>query len=219
MVENNTSKIPCYVTVFFDFENTKKALDYITRYNDKLDIIVLENKSENTETQIKPYISNLLDENKIEKYFLFEKNIAANALKLAFIHDIDYIMKHDKLMFHDGDLLFDNDNWLEEEVSILEENPEVFAVGAQLDMSNLPSPKVCPGSENWIPKGIEHEDKNYIEGLTGNWFMLFKMIDVVPVLLDIVKNDYPFIDGTLHQYCYRLLNKRWARTKNQKHTT
>lgn len=204
-------KIPCYVLVFDQIDIIRKSLDFLVRFNDKLDIIVIENPSPNT-----PKIRNIIEalgHNKLLKqYYLFEKNITNNAYDIVLSKDISKIRKHNYVMFTDGDLTCDNDNWLTEETNILKHNNNVFACGISLDKSNLPL-KSFPDAKNWIPKDIDEKD-DYFEAFTGGHLLLFRGKEFASFLEWKKLNKQVFIDSVMHKYCHENLSKKWARTKH-----
>lgn len=215
-----TNKVPCYILIFFDFDIIKKSIDFITKYSDKLDINIVENYSDYTESQIKPYILDLVRQRKVNNYYLFDENIGANALTTIVRFDKEYIKNYPYFMATDGDLLPDNKDWLDEEINIMDNNPEVFAVGTELDLSNLPL-KLHPESINWVEKSRIIEGKNYVEGPTGGWFTLYRTEPFFQVTAWLDNAGERWIDFNLLKYAYLALRLKWARTKKSlaKHLT
>jgi hypothetical protein len=203
-------KIPCMVIIFFDFEVIKKSLDFITKYSHLLDITVVENKSDYTESQIKPYVMNLLNHNKISQYILFDENISGNACKTVIEENL-INLKSDYIIIADGDMIIDNENWIYEHLAIVNQ-PNVFCVGTQMDMSNLPN---VEGADKWVPAPISNDNPIYIHGLTGGWFLTFKTKDFLKAFKYIKQNNLKFVDSSFHKYCFEQ-GKVWARTRVSK---
>lgn len=203
-----SQKIPCYVIAFYMFDNFKKCIESLMQKKDYLDIKIIENNSINTEKYFKPYILNLLNKKLVSEYFLFEKNINNNAIKKICFELKPEDIKSPYIMITDGDLIFEN-NWLEEEVKILSKNKKIYAVGSELNLKNLPQ---ISGASDWVPKAKTPFLKNYKEGYTGIWSLLFRTKDFWNTLDYLKENDLNFLDSNLHKYC-KYKNKIWARTK------
>lgn len=208
----SNNKIPCYVLVFFDYETTKKSLDFYTKYSDRLDIRVVENHSDYTEGHIKPYIMDLLKQEKISNYYLFDENIGFNAIEKVMIQDAEYLNDFKYFMITDGDLVSETNGWIDEQIEILEQNQEVVVSGARLNMSNLPSEKDYPGASQWVQPSINIEGKNYFLNPTGWLFALIKT-DYFFLMLRVLKRaGMPLSDGYINR-CAKEINKLWVRTK------
>jgi glycosyltransferase involved in cell wall biosynthesis len=203
-------KIPCMVIIFFDFEVIKKSLEFITKYSHLLDITVVENKSDYTESQIKPYVMNLLNHNKISQYVLFDENISGNACKTVIDENL-INLKSDYIIIADGNMIIDNENWIYEHLAIVNQ-PNVFCVGTQIDMSNLPN---VEGADKWLPAPISNDNPIYIHGLTGGWFLTFKTKEFLKAFKYIKQNNLKFVDSSFHKYCCEQ-GTVWARTRVSK---
>lgn len=208
-----SDKIPCRITIFSEFDIIKKSLEFYTKYSDRLLITVIENRSDNTEGLIKPYVLDLLKQGKICKYILFDKNISSNASVMVFRQNLFEMTNSPYVIATEGDLICEDEHWLDEEISILEQNPEVFVVGMDMSLENLPKVK---NAENWVPPAIPVEDKNYQLGNTGGWCLLYRKDDYKKIFKHIViqKNSVP-IDSEQGKYCNNM-GKIWTRTKKAK---
>jgi hypothetical protein len=205
-------KIPCYVLAFFLFDEFKRCVDCLLKKSEYLDIKIIENNSKYTDKKFKPYILDLLGKGLISEYFLFEENISNNAIREIFYNYIDWKnIKSPFIMISDGDLLLEGD-WLEEEIDILTKNNEVFCVGMELTLENLPK---VEGADKWVPKAKNHLFKNYKIGATGGWALLFRSKDLNDTINHLKKSNSNFIDGTFHNYA-QSIGKVWARTKKHK---
>lgn len=205
-------KIPCFVLTFFDYDVIKKSFDFLTRFNDRLDIHVVENHSDFTESHIKPYLLDLVEQGKISSYYLFDENIGVNAMEIVTRVNASYINDYDYFMITDGDLISENEDWLDELVEIIENNSEVCAVGMELDMSNRPSENIYPESKYGVQKAKKVEGKNYSEVPTGWRLSLYRTQDFLIILELILKAGEKLVDYKMFKYC-TLLGKKWARTK------
>ena len=204
-------KIPCIVLIYFDIEVIQKSIHFLLKSNEKLELIVIENKSEFTDPKIKPFILDLIQQKKISKYILFEENISNNAIEVFLTKNIEYIKKHKYIILTDGDFIVESSDWLTEELSIVEKNSNVFACGISLMMDNLPL-KTFPNAKNWVPP-IKKEYNDFYEGLTGAHLLLFRTKDLINFLTYMRKKKLKFVDSSLHKYCYKIKKKKWARTK------
>jgi hypothetical protein len=206
-------KIPCYVLIFDQVEIIRRSLDFLVQYADMLDLIIIENPSPNT-PKIQSIVSTLGKSGLIKKYYLFEKNITGNAYDTVFHKEQAIIKKSSRIIITDGDLYSTNKHWLKEELNILTRHPEVFACGVSLDMSNLPI-KQFPDAINWIPP-----DKNtfsdFFEATTGGHLLMLRGGQFYDYMKWQAKNNLNFVDSVMHRYCYEILRKKWARTKNSK---
>ena len=206
-------KIPCYVLIFDQLDIIKSSLNFLSKYSNRLDLIVIENPSPNT-AKIKKLVDSLGQSGLVKRYYLFDKNITGNAYDTVLTKELDEIKKSPFVLITDGDLMADNPGWLDEEISILKKHKGVFACGVSLDMSNLPLASF-PSAKNWIPKDIA-EHKDYFEALTGGHLLLVRGKEFYDFMKWKDKNNLYFVDGFMHKYCYEILNKRWSRTKKSK---
>jgi hypothetical protein len=206
-------KLLIYVLVFDQYHIIRKALDFITTFSDQLDIVIIENPSPNS-PKIEKIIDRYGNAGKIKRYYLFDDNIASNAFSVVLERERSVIKKHNLVMLTDGDLTCKGDDWLKEEMGILKANPSVFVCGISLDMFNLPI-KTFPEASNWIPPDIS-EQKDYFEARTGLHLLTFSSADLLGFLDWFKASEHPFVDSTLHYYCYDILHKKWARTKKAK---
>jgi hypothetical protein len=203
-------KILTYVLVFDQYEIIRKSLDFITRFSDQLEIVIIENPSASS-----PKIAKLIDvygqDSKVKRHYLFKENIAANAFWAVLENERSEINRQGLVILTDGDLVCSDAGWLEEETNILKRSPFVFACGISLDMSNLPL-KTFPEAINWVPPD-ESEQNDYFEARTGLHLLSMTSKNLLGFLDWIKGRDAPFVDSTLHYYCYEVLKKHWARTK------
>ncbi|MDR1849156.1 MAG: hypothetical protein LBQ75_03875, partial [Zoogloeaceae bacterium] len=206
------AKIPCYVLTFFDHETVIKSLNFLVQYSARLDIMVIENFSDYTESHIKPYLADLLKQGKISRYFLFEENIGMNAMETVIAHDREKLAEHEYFMITDGDLTVQDPGWLDEQISILA-NPEVAVSGVRLDMTNLPSSDKYPDAPQWVPPAIEVAGKNYLEGKTGWSLALFKT-GIFFLVLDLIKaKKGQLSDANSFHILEKHLGLKWVKTK------
>ncbi|MGH1276959.1 hypothetical protein ACQVWA_26795 [Bacillus cereus] len=207
------TKIPCIVLIFYNFDIIKKSLEFLAEYSDRLDFYIIENPSIHTETKIKPYILSLVNKNIVSKYVLFSNNISNNAIEIFFKHEmVKQLEQYKYILFTDGDVTVKNNDFLSEEIQILDQHPEVFTCGVTINLDNLPLQNY-PTAGSWIPPIIK-EFPLFNEGLTGGQLLLFRTKEFLKYLEYIQLHNLKFVDGTMHTFCYKILNKKWARTKN-----
>ena len=206
-----SGKIPCLVIIYHDFPIIKACLDFLAKNRDQLDIFVIENRSEHTETLIKPYALELLRSHAIQKYFLFAENISMNAFEVVLQSGEIDLKQSEYVMVTDGDLTVEQPDWIEEQRRILQAHPDVFACGLTLDMRNLPV-KAFPEAVHWVDKGTEQSD--CFLASTGLWLLLMRAEGFRKFIDFHRQHDYPrFSDTLLRKYCKRTLGQKWVRTK------
>jgi hypothetical protein len=206
-----SKKIPCYVLVFDQVEIIEKTLEFLVKYADRLEIIVIENPSDKT-PDISKVIESYGKKGLISRYYLFDSNITSTAYDTVLNAELKRVKKAPFVLVTDGDLVVDSEKWLDEEVMILEHNSDVFACGVSLDRSNLPL-AAFPAAKDWIPPDIQSHP-TFFEALTGCHLLLFRGREFAGFLEWNNENNHNFVDGTMHHYCYKLLHKKWARTKH-----
>jgi len=202
------NKIPCYVLIYYCFDNFKKSMESLFKKSAYLDIKVIENYSKYTEAKIKPYVMDLLQQGLISEYFLFDANIANNATHEVLLRLNYDDIKSPYMMITDGDLVFKGD-WLEEEIGILSASDNIYAVGTSIDESNLPN---IAGAELWVAKKDDPQYKYISVAYTGMVGLLMRSKDVCAAMEILTANDGSFYDLHLHKICsYK--KKLWVRTK------
>ena len=205
------SNIPCIFLIYYDFEVIEKSINCLLKYSDKLDLTIVENKSEFTEISIKPFLLDLVNQMKISQYILFEGNISNNAIEVVCDSGLMKLGSHEYVLLTDGDLEVITGYWLEEEINILNNNADIFACGISLNKENLPI-KTFSDAINWIPLDIK-ENQDYYEALTGMHLLLLRSSDFIDYLDYRKRNNLKFRDSTMHRFCYEIKNMKWARTK------
>lgn len=204
-------KIPCYILIYRNFERNKESLDFFIKYNDKLDITIIENKSDYTYTLFKPYIDELVKTNKIKRYVIFDENIASNAFGEIIEHDLSELNQYDMIMITDGDIISEDNNWIEEEINIVNNNPEVLCCGMPLSMVNFP--KIPEFQKNKPPESSIISGKDYYEGDLGWCALLFTMDKFLESYTWVKRYFKIFLDGYFQLFCL-LSHYKFARTKN-----
>lgn len=203
-------KIPCYVLVYEQVDIVRKTMDFLIGYADRLDIIVLENPSQNS-PEIGEYIHTLGASKLIKKHYLFAANVTGSAFDTVLNDELAYIRKCPYVLITDGDITTTDTGWLDEEISILRSNPDVFACGISLDKSNLPL-RTFPDAGGWIPEDV-HEFTDHYEVFTGAHLLLLRGKELAGFMHWKNSQNLPFVDGTMHRYCSQQLHAKWARTK------
>jgi len=206
-------KIPCYVLIFDQIEIIQKTLDFLVQYSNKLDLFIIENPSDNT-PEIKQIVDTHGKAGLIRRHYLFNKNITSTAFELVINNDLAKLQKSPYVLITDGDLVAEQKTWLDEEITILEQNPSVFACGVSLDMSNLPV-VAFPDATSWVPSDRAIYP-TFFEAVTGGHLLLFRGREFSQFMLWKNKHGLNFVDGVMHRYCYEELHKKWARTKDAK---
>lgn len=205
-------KIPCFVLIFFNFDHVVETLEFLCKKSDKLDIYVIENPSSYTDSKIKPYLLELLRAKKITKYFLMDDNILVNAFEVIFKSNTPLWGTHPYILFTEGDVSCPTDTWLEEKITVLEENPHIGLVGSNLSKHNLPL-KSFPASANWVPRPISEYPKYNIEHQTGLQVILIRNTVLSRFIAFMEKKKINFGDTGLHVFLRTIPNAAWASSK------
>jgi len=204
-------KIPCFVLIFDQVEIIRKTLEFLAEYKDRLEIIAVENPSENS-----PEIKKMIDEfgaaGIVKRHYLFEKNVTGAAYSAAIKNEQSLLEKSSFAVITDGDITVVNGDWLKEELRVLKKHDDVFAIGTTLSKRNLPL-ATFPDANGWIPKDI-HENRDYFEVNTGAHLLLLRTRELLDFMDWKEKNGLQFVDGSLHRYAAEVIHKKWARTKH-----
>lgn len=212
MMLSKRTKIPCYILVYDQVDIIDKTLGFLSKYIDHLSLIIIENPSKNS-VAIKNVVEKYRKKSLVDRHYIMNDNISGEAFGVVFEQEPVILKKSKYVIMTDGDMVSNDMTWLEEQLQILK-NREVFVAGISLDMSNLPI-KSFPEATSWIPEDISVQ-KDYIEATTGCHLLLFRSKQLVRFVKYKDKNGLSFVDGTLHKYCYDVLHKKWARTKQAK---
>ena len=202
-------RIPCYVLVFHDPPTVAASLEWLGRFSERLELIVLENPSEATATVIRPDIEARLRRGELARYLLFDENISNNAFEVALALERPRWESAPHVLLTDGDLVGD-DGWLDEELALIDGHPEVFACGVRLNEDNLPL-AVFPDAGSWVPPPMARHDE-YDEGLTGIHLLMLRGPDLAAYSRYRATGALSFVDSTMHNFSYGVLGQRWART-------
>ncbi|MFZ1301789.1 MAG: hypothetical protein WAQ27_04435 [Candidatus Microsaccharimonas sp.] len=203
-------KIPLYVVVFDQIEIIKKTLDSFAPLADRLDIIVIENPSDNSK-EIGKLITSYGNKGVIKRYYKLNENIAGNGFRVVIQNERKVIKSAKYSLITDGDLELDSVAWLDEQLSVMKKHPDLFTCAITLDKSNLPL-KNFPESINWVPDDIqEHED--YFQAYTGAHLLMLRSKELLSFMDWLIKNNHSFVDGQLHEFSENILGKKWGRTK------
>jgi hypothetical protein len=204
--------IPCFVLVYREIEIIRRSIHALACMADRLDIQVIENPSDASDS-IRPLLDEYLASGIVKRCFFFEENITNNAFEIILGRELEF-SRHHFVLATDGDLLPLQSEWLDEELFVLQRHSEVFCIGGTLDMANLPL-RTFPDAGDWIPPDIA-DRREYIEALTGVWFLLFRANQLNAMLRRLAENNEHFRDGIIANYCYQQLGSRWARTRHSR---
>lgn len=207
-----SSKVLCYVLIYGEASVIRRSLDSITGLSDYLDIVLIENPSDQT-PEVSTFIQHLADKGKISAHYLFDHNISNNAYNTVLTAELARIRRSPFVIVSDGDLEINKPKrWLHEAEQVMKHS-EVFACGISLSKANLPL-KAFPEADQWIPPDINSSGP-YIEARTGCHLLFFRGKELAKFLDWSHHQKSFFVDGELHRFCYEVLGKKWARTKNE----
>jgi hypothetical protein len=203
-------KIPCYVLIFEQVDIIEKTLAFLADYSEDIELIVIENKSQNT-NDIKQIVERFSRNGFIKRHYTFNENITGNAYNIILEHEANFIKRQKYIILTDGDVVSNDRNWLREQKRILQKHKDVFTCGITLDTFNLPL-ETFPEAKTWLPDDMsEHED--YFETYTGIHLLLMRSKDILGFMKWKKENNLSFVDGNMHAYCYEQAHKKWSRTK------
>lgn len=186
-------------------------------FGSKFKISVVENFSEKTDRFIRPYLKQILFENKIHRYVLFKENIVNSAIQKYLEIYSHEIIASNYTIISDGDLEFDPIKAHEECISILERHPQNDFCSLRLDYINLPY-KTYKHAHLWFPKYQPY--CCYLRGHGGIHFSHFRSENLVDYSFNAKKNNKPFLDSEINKF---LLSKNKSpcltRINTAKHLT
>lgn len=189
-----------HICILFCYNNYEHIVEcFNSLYREETDYFIIENYSKNSD-KIKDFFLT----KKLKGYIQFKENITNNATSVFFMDFYNLLKEYKYVTLSDCDLLVKDKNALFTEIFKNLELEDVLVSCVDLDMKNLPN---VPGSELWIPKGIETND--YIEGLTGAWILTIKNEN-----LDFFYN-VKSLDSAWHLKA-KSLKKKWVKTRVNK---
>lgn len=202
-------KIPCFALTWFDYEAVKEFVETVS-LDERIEIIIIENRSRYTESHIMPYVLEKIEEGKVRKYYTFDKNISNNAMSMVLDLHKDFIASSEYILFTDGDVipLPAPPAWLDEEIAIMERHPELFCCNLHIDWSDEPINTQMNVLKN-NPKRNYHDD--YIEMPTGNHLSLFRGKEFREYQNYKEEGNRPQLDSTMRNYAIDH-NKTWGKT-------
>ena len=199
--------------VFQEFNIIKQHIESMFSILEKVDWVILENMSENTFSIIYPYMIELLKENKIIQYRLFEENIGGTVFTIFFNDFISKLNNYKYIIITDGDVEPHRaDKLLYEILNIIDNAENIFSCASDISDENLPV-EVFPQAANWIPIPIDHGW--YLECATGGHMLTLKTENLVEYLNYIKETGEVFCDGGMRKFCLSN-NKKWVKTKYNK---
>ena len=137
----NKIKIACILLAFLNVKVVSRCLESVIqekiRISERieLDIYVVENYSIATESELSPYLCNLVNKGVIFKYIKFLDNITNNAFDYAMSGELFDYESYDYLIVSDGDIEIPAST-IDEQVSILQKCDEVMVCYLQIDATN-----------------------------------------------------------------------------------
>lgn len=199
-------KIPCIVFIYENVEIIRRVIDRLAKYSSLIDIYVIENKSQATENYIEPAMCKMVDSGVIRRYIQMDGNILGNAVEIVLesgLVDLD----HKYMIFTDGDVVA-SDNWIDEQVFILDKHSHVFCCTVKMDLTNW-APEVAGA----FPKPVSVHD-DYVEIGSGMWLCMFRTAEFLEVTQRLRQNGIRLRDWYLEVYARIFLQKIWVSTKN-----
>jgi hypothetical protein len=203
-------RIPCVLIIFFDVEVVRKTLEGLQPFCDRLEIIVVENASPHSPA-IRDVVRRFMKSGLVARYFFFLQNISLNAYDVILRREIDS-SRHEFVLISDGDFEPLDPDWLDEMVHVLRSHDEVYCIAGSIDTANLPVNNFGESTKDWVPPPIADRGE-YLEALSGIFVLLFRGQQLAATLDYLAGSGEKFLNPGLHNYCYRICEKRWAKTK------
>jgi len=203
-------RIQTILSICYHVEAIKAVVDTLLRQPQLTqDIVVIENPSEYTESDIKPFIMDLMDKGHVTQYFLTDRNITHNATKRIILDGKININKTKKILITNGNLSCKYDSWFPKQLHVLNTYSNVMVCGVPISMENCPK-----GNERAILPMHSTKPKDYDIGFGGKHMLLMRSSE----FNDFTKTTLPskpYIDATLHHYT-RKKGKLWTIIKDPK---
>ena len=205
-------KIQVFILEFFDIEAITASLETLFFYP-SLEINVLENKSDSTDSVIKPYLINLVKKKKIKRYFAFDKNIFNGVTDIALKHPLINLIETEYCIVTDGSLSCQEPTWLQKQLQLMEEIKNAYICAVSIDTSNMP--KGCR-QEDYLghPSIINKGDYEIIgSGHTNGHMLLIKSADLIDTLKFFGEHKKTITDCSFGAYKHAHRNRIWLRVK------
>lgn len=211
-------RIPCIILCYYDFRAVKESLTFFSKYKDRLELIVVENPSTHSD-KIKPFINNLMFNKEIDYYIEMDENIGLNAVQILLDENIADWRSSKYIINAEGDIVNTDkttDSWIDEELLIMDNHPEVGACGLAIDNEFLKT--IDPRGAYWYPPSNDDRGDYYAELTGGGHAVMWRTEEMQAFLNFLTTNNLKFVDNHMHPFCRDNLRKVWARTKrNQMH--
>lgn len=213
-------KVACLFLAYRNIDVIRKSLDSIinvglSRPDEyKLDIYVVENKTEHTDSIITPFLQDYIQRRLINGYLVFDENITNNALELAINGDFFPCSDYDYVIVTDGDL-FVPQGTISEQISILTQCPEVYCCGLAVDYKRWSAKNKLEKAANLEKESQEKRqlDLPYLPMPAGFWFVAFKTIDFLALYKLASSNGIRMVDGHYQKLCRLIFRREWVQTK------
>jgi len=186
--------IQTIVSIFYHVDAIKTSINTILR-QEKLskDIYVIENPSQHTEKEIKPFVLDLIERGHIKKYFLTDRNITHHATKIVLLDNHIDFLNTKYIMITNGNISTTDDTWLDKEISILEKFNNVFMTAVPISLDNMP-----PDKDGYILP-MHGTTEHYDYGFTGKHMMLFRS-EEFKTMMDVILESGHYTDADIHGY-------------------
>ncbi|NET42670.1 glycosyltransferase family A protein [Okeania sp. SIO2B3] len=205
----NKKLVHCVLLTFYFNEILERCLEGLLPEKNRIDVSVIENSSINSDS-IRKLVDSYREKGLVKNHFLFEENIGTNAFEIAFdsnLLDLEYQF----ITVTDGDLIPDK-GWLDEQITILNQCPEVFSVSSELYYHNAPHRLRA----EIMKIGIKSVNEIYNERLAGWWLKTFRVKDWKDFLAFRKKHKIFFHDRSAYDYGKFYKNQKSVLTLNSK---
>jgi hypothetical protein len=218
---DNKIKIACVLLAFLNLKVVSRSIESVIQEKIRnaesieLDIYVVENYSIATESELSPYLCDLVNQGVIFKYIKFLDNITNNAFDYAMSGELFDYESYDYLIVSDGDIEIPAST-IDEQVSILQKCDEVMVCSLQIDATNWTQTESLGKRGEAIAEEyamLTKGDKPYIIHEAGFWFLMFRSKELLKIVTFAQSNGLRVLDITYRQIVRLIENKLWVATK------
>ena len=203
-------KVQAFVIEFFDLEVIKASINTLLLYPN-IEINIIENKSDYTDSDIKPYLIDLVNNEKIKRYFAFDKNIFNGASDIVLRHPTLNLNETRYCLLTDGSLSCNEPTWLQKQMSYMEADKNIYACAVSLSRENMPPIEIRYFGTNPVEDKGEYE--LILSGHTNSHMLLIRSKDIVDTLNFLKAKGKTFTDCALGAYRNAHSNRTWIRIK------
>ena len=211
-------KIACAFLAFRNIDIVKMSLESVIEEckncGHDVDIYVIENRSEFTDSKISPYLDSLVKSKKVHGYAKLDENVTNNAFHLPLDCNLIDTDQYTHIIFTDGDIYVPQGT-IQEQLNILHTCPETISCGVSVAYENWTLSNKLDQAKVLKKKRDEALtlDKPYVAIPSGFWFAMFHTSDYQMIYDVISKNGLRVHDGIIQKFVRLLYRREWVQTR------